>query len=87
MVAIAIICLLTYINSKGVKEGKFIQTIFTSAKLFALFGLIAFGFLLVKESFWAENWKTGFNAMQDLGQKMSMEYYIPPAGLELVALP
>jgi basic amino acid/polyamine antiporter, APA family len=69
LVAIVIICLLTYINSKGVKEGKFIQTIFTSAKLFALFGLIAFGFLLVKESFWAENWKTGFTAVQDFGQK------------------
>lgn len=69
LVAIAIICLLTYINSRGVKEGKFIQTVFTSAKLFALFGLIAFGFLLVKESYWAENWKTGFNAVQDFGKK------------------
>lgn len=64
LVAIVIICLLTFINSKGVKEGKFIQTLFTSAKLFALFGLILFGFLLVKHSFWAENWSTGFNAMQ-----------------------
>jgi basic amino acid/polyamine antiporter, APA family len=69
LVAIFIICLLTYINSKGVKEGKFIQTLFTSAKLLALFGLIIFGFILVKESFWAENWKTGFSAMQDFGQK------------------
>jgi basic amino acid/polyamine antiporter, APA family len=69
LVAIVIICLLTYINSKGVKEGKFIQTLFTSAKLLALFGLILFGFLLVKNSFWAENWKTGFTAMQDFGQK------------------
>jgi len=69
LVSIVIICLLTYINSRGVKEGKLIQTIFTSAKLFALFGLIAFGFILVKESFWAENWKTGFSAMQDFGQK------------------
>lgn len=68
IVAIFIICLLTYINSKGVKEGKFIQTVFTSAKLLALFGLIVFGFLLVKESFWAENWKTGFTSMQDFGQ-------------------
>jgi APA family basic amino acid/polyamine antiporter len=58
---------LTYINSRGVKEGKFIQTLFTSAKLLALFGLIVFGFLLVKESFWAENMKTGFSAMQDHG--------------------
>lgn len=64
LVAIAIICLLTYINSKGIKEGKFIQTLFTSAKLLALFGLIVFGFMLVKQSFWAENWKTGFTAMQ-----------------------
>lgn len=69
LVAIAIICLLTYVNSRGVKEGKFIQTIFTSAKLLALFGLIVFGFLLVKESFWSENWKTGFNSVQDFGQK------------------
>jgi basic amino acid/polyamine antiporter, APA family len=64
LVAIAIICLLTYINSRGVKEGKFIQTLFTSAKLLALFGLIVFGFLLVKKSFWAENWATGLAAMQ-----------------------
>ena len=69
LVAIFIICLLTYVNSRGVKEGKAIQTIFTSAKLLALFGLIVFGFLLVKNSFWAENWKTGFNAVQDLGVK------------------
>lgn len=64
LVAIAIIILLTYINSKGVKEGKFIQTLFTSAKLLALFGLIVFGFLLVKQSFWSENWETGFTARQ-----------------------
>ena len=64
LVAIAIIVLLTYINSRGVKEGKFIQTIFTSAKLFALLGLIVFGFVLVKHSYWAENWHTGFVATQ-----------------------
>lgn len=69
LVSIVIICLLTFINSKGVKEGKLIQTVFTSAKLLALFGLIAFGFMLAKESFWSENWKTGFTAMQDFGTK------------------
>lgn len=69
LVSIAIITLLTFINSRGVKEGKFIQTLFTSAKLLALFGLIAFGFLLAKESFWAQNWQSGFNALQDLGHK------------------
>ncbi len=64
LVSIAIIGLLTYINSKGIKEGKFIQTLFTSAKLLALFGLILFGFILVKESYWSQNWTTGFNATQ-----------------------
>jgi APA family basic amino acid/polyamine antiporter len=65
LVAIAIICLLTFINSRGIKEGKIIQVIFTSAKLLALFGLIVFGFLLVKQSFWADNWQTGFEARQN----------------------
>ena len=64
LVAIGIICILTYVNSKGVKEGKLIQRLFTSAKLLALFGLILFGFILVKESFWSQNWSTGFHAAQ-----------------------
>ncbi len=64
LVAIGIIVLLTYINSRGVKEGKFIQTLFTSAKLLALLGLIVFGFILVKHSYWAENWHTGFVSTQ-----------------------
>lgn len=69
LVAIAIICILTYVNSRGVKEGKLIQRLFTSAKLLALFGLILFGFILAKESFWSQNWSTGFKAAQDFGAK------------------
>ncbi len=71
LVAIAIIILLTYINSRGVKEGKFIQTIFTTAKLLALVGLIVFGFILVKHSYWAENWQTGFVATQATATNVS----------------
>ncbi|WP_445454453.1 APC family permease [Flavobacterium sp. 25HG05S-40] len=37
------IILLTYINTKGVQNGKVIQLVFTSAKLIALFALIVFG--------------------------------------------
>jgi basic amino acid/polyamine antiporter, APA family len=69
LVAIGIIILLTYVNSKGVKEGKSIQKVFTYAKLLALFGLIIFGFVLVKNSYWAENWATGFDAMRFVGGK------------------
>src|SRR5215213_9926748 len=67
LLAIAMILFLTYTNTKGIQGGKIIQTTFTSAKLLSLFGLIIFGFLLAKQSFWDENWQTGFNAMQDFG--------------------
>jgi APA family basic amino acid/polyamine antiporter len=65
--AILLIVTLTYINTRGVKEGKIIQSLFTVSKLAALFGLIVFGFLLVDQSFWSENWKTGLQSVQDLG--------------------
>jgi len=69
LVAIAIICFLTFVNTKGVKEAKWIQRLFTSAKLLALFGLIICGFFLVKESFWNANMQTSFKAMQNFGEK------------------
>ena len=43
VVAMVSILLLTYINTKGVKTGKTIQLIFTSAKLIALFSIIILG--------------------------------------------
>jgi len=68
LTCIVIVVLLTYINTRGIKEGKMIQTTFTASKLLALFGLMVFGFLLVKDSHWAANWSTGLNAVQDLGE-------------------
>jgi APA family basic amino acid/polyamine antiporter len=57
-VSIAIIILLTFINTKGVQGGKLIQTTFTVTKLLSLFGLIGFGFLLAsKASIWNANWQ------------------------------
>ena len=64
ILAIAMIIFLTYTNTKGIKGGKVIQTTFTTVKLLSLFGLTVLGFLLVKHSFWAENWQTGMQAMQ-----------------------
>jgi basic amino acid/polyamine antiporter, APA family len=58
LVSILLIILLTYINTKGVKGGKLIQTTFTVTKLLSLFGLIGFGFLLAsKASVWNANWQ------------------------------
>jgi APA family basic amino acid/polyamine antiporter len=64
ILAIALILFLTYTNTKGIQGGKIIQTTFTTIKLLSLFGLIVLGFLLVKHTFWQENWRTGFHAVQ-----------------------
>ena len=77
LLAIGIIVLLSYVNSRGVKEGKTIQLVFTFSKMLALFGLVVFGFILVDHSFFAENWATGFNAMQDLGERNENGQLIP----------
>jgi APA family basic amino acid/polyamine antiporter len=41
--AIASLVVLTYLNSRGVQSGKWVQNLFTSAKLVALLGLIVVG--------------------------------------------
>lgn len=61
LTSIVLIFFLTYVNTKGVKEGKFIQTIFTLVKLVALFGLVIFGFLAANKTTWQANWATGFS--------------------------
>jgi APA family basic amino acid/polyamine antiporter len=71
--AILIIVLLTWVNTRGVKEGKLIQTTFTISKLAALFGLIVFGFLLAKESFWTTNWENGFDAAKVVDKSAGLE--------------
>ena len=66
LIAIAIVVLLTYVNTRGVKEGKLIQTTFTVSKLLALFGLILCGFLFVDTSYWSANWESGMIAQKAL---------------------
>ncbi|RYZ23638.1 MAG: amino acid permease [Chitinophagaceae bacterium] len=61
VVGIALILLLTYINTQGIKSGKLIQTTFTSAKLLALFGLIIAGFLVAKGAIWDANWENAWD--------------------------
>ena len=87
VLAIALIVFLTYTNTKGINGGKIIQTTFTSVKLLSLFGLIVLGFLLVKHSFWNENWQTGFQAVQL--EKVSGEFvkngnWLPISGTILI---
>lgn len=58
VVSILLIVFLTWVNTRGIKSGKVIQTSFTVVKLLSLFGLIVFGFLLAsKPEIWNANWQ------------------------------
>ena len=68
IVAIVLIVLLTYINTRGIKSGKAIQTSFTTAKLIALFGLIIFGFIAAKSAIWDANWSNAWDMKQHISR-------------------
>ncbi|MBC7418846.1 MAG: amino acid permease [Pedobacter sp.] len=62
LISIATILLLTYINSRGVKDSKILQTVLTIIKILSLFGLIIFGFTLAaKADIWNANWTNAWN--------------------------
>jgi APA family basic amino acid/polyamine antiporter len=62
LVSIGLIALLTYTNTRGLKGGKWIQNIFTSTKLLALFGLIIAGFIAFRPEVWNANWSAAWVA-------------------------
>ncbi len=63
IVSIITIVLLTYINSRGVKNSKIMQTVLTIIKILSLFGLIVFGFLLAaKADIWNANWSNAWSS-------------------------
>jgi APA family basic amino acid/polyamine antiporter len=66
MLAIAIILLLTYINTRGVESGKILQNVFTGSKILALLGLIAAGFIFVDFSYLAENFSFGTDSFNNI---------------------
>lgn len=62
--AILIIVFLSFTNTLGVKGGKWVQNIFTSAKLLSLFGLIIAGFIAFNSEVWLQNWQNPFGALK-----------------------
>ncbi|MBW1656799.1 APC family permease [Flavobacterium quisquiliarum] len=61
LVSIFTIILLSYINSRGVKDGKILQTVLTIIKILSLLGLVVFGLTLgAKASIWEANWADGW---------------------------
>ncbi|HEY1008667.1 MAG TPA: amino acid permease, partial [Daejeonella sp.] len=84
VLAIGVIILLTYINTKGVKGGKMIQTSFTLTKLLSLFGLIVFGFIMLKPDVWDANWTNAWT-LQKLNVDGSLQSYTTAAALAAVS--
>jgi APA family basic amino acid/polyamine antiporter len=46
LLAIAIVLVLTLVNTRGIRTGAIVQNVFTVAKVFSLIGLVGLGFLL-----------------------------------------
>jgi APA family basic amino acid/polyamine antiporter len=84
LLAMVVITLLTYINTKGIKSGKIIQTSFTMTKLLSLFGLIIFGLLVFKSDVWNHNWSNAWS-MHQLKKDGSVASYTTIAALGAVA--
>ncbi|MEP6792726.1 MAG: amino acid permease [Saprospiraceae bacterium] len=81
LVAIVLILFLTFINTRGIRSGKIIQTSFTVTKLASLFGLIVFGFIMFKGDVWKSNWSDAWN----LHALSSTENYALAAALGAIA--
>jgi len=65
LLAIFTIVLLTWINSRGVRNGKIIQTLLTIVKILSLSGLIIMGLLFTfRSDVWSVNWTNAFTAFQ-----------------------
>lgn len=81
LVSVVLILFLTYVNTRGIKSGKLIQTTFTVTKLASLFGLIVFGLIMFKKDVWAANWTDAWN-LHNLGSSESLTL---AAGLGAIA--
>ena len=85
VLSISCIVFLTYINSRGVKNGKTIQLIFTSAKLIALFALIILGLALgFRSEVIAQNFSHMWDATQTIVKDGKITDVIPLTGFALM---
>ena len=77
LLAILSVLLLTFVNTSGLRQGKIIQDLFTSAKTLALLGLIILGILIGRNAHamsvnWSDFWSTTWTHVVD-GKIVSIE--------------
>ena len=84
LVGIVTVVFLTWLNTLGVKSGKWVQFIFTSAKLAAIAGLIVFGFSkAIDAQIWRMNWMHPWQAM-NIGADVQVITHNSLSGIALV---
>ena len=85
LLAMTCIVFLTYINSRGIKNGKTIQLLFTSAKLIALFALIVLGLACgFKSDIVAQNFSHMWEASKTVVKDGVIVDVIPLTGFALM---
>ncbi|MEZ7506233.1 APC family permease [Flavobacterium sp. Arc2] len=82
VVSIFIIVLLSYVNSRGVKNSKILQTVLTVIKILSLAGLIVFGFMSAKAEVWDANW---VDAWGSKSLDVATGNWIPISGTVLIS--
>ncbi|HWV71079.1 MAG TPA: amino acid permease [Pseudosphingobacterium sp.] len=86
LLSIVVILLLTYINTRGVSNAKWVQTIITLAKILSLALLIVFGLWALKSDVWKANWFSGESwNLQRLNIDGSFETYTTMAAFGAIA--
>ena len=91
--AILSVVVLTYVNSRGIREGKIVQNIFTTAKTAALIGLILLGILVGRNAeaidlnlatFWDATWTTVENGTIISAESLSGLMILAAIGASMV---
>lgn len=83
VLAILLIVFLTLVNTMGIQEGKWLQRIFTFAKLLAILGLVVAAFTMdTGQHHWSDNMKDAFSARHFTKGGHGWE---PLAGIALLA--
>ncbi len=85
LLAVGSIIFLTFLNTGGIQNGKWLQVIFTSAKLLALFALIFFGIYVgLNKDIWVSNFTNIWEAKKTIVNNDKSLEVIPLAGFALL---
>lgn len=79
VLSVVVVIFLTYLNTRGIKSGKIVQTTFTLVKILSLGALIIFGFWALKAEVWKANWTMSWDLHKLLPSGATENYTLIPA--------